>query len=191
MVTCYYTASSLDGYIADPDHSLDWLFQFDVPDNWADYERFFAGVGALAMGSTTYEWILRHHVHADPPEPWPYAIPCWIFSSRDQPTLEGADLRFVRGDVRPVHGAMREAAGERDVWLVGGGDLVGQFLDADLLDEIRVGLAPVLLGSGAPLLPRTRTWPAFELVEASNYGGVFAALTYRVPRAHDRLGRDS
>ena len=71
MSTVYYTATSLDGFIAGPDNSLDWLLQFgDGADT--GYEEFIAGIGALAMGSTTYEWVFRELGLADRPEAWPY-----------------------------------------------------------------------------------------------------------------------
>ena len=108
------------------------------------------------MGSSTYEWVLDHEFSGKEPSEWkwPYDLPCWIFSSRELPGVPGADLRFVRGDVAPVHAEMVEAAGGRNVWIVGGGDLVGQFADAGLLDEVIVYVAPVTLGAGQPLLAR-------------------------------------
>jgi dihydrofolate reductase len=181
MKTQYYTASSLDGFIADAEHSLEWLFQFgDGAD--AEYAAFVRGVGAVAMGSTTYEWILRHHIlpGAERPQPWPYAQPTWVFTSRTLREAQGADVRFVSGDVRPVHAAMAAAAGGKNLWLVGGGDLVGQFHDHGLLDEILVGVAPVTLGTGAPLLPRRITTPPLRLVSATAYGDTFALLRYEV-----------
>src|SRR5687768_8342070 len=82
MKTQYYTAVSLDGYIADENHSLDWLFQFGGED--PTYNTFIKDVGAIAMGSSTYEWVLRNDLLADPdnPKPWPYSQPSWIFTSR-------------------------------------------------------------------------------------------------------------
>ena len=68
----------------------------------------------------------------------------------------GADIRFTQAEVPDVHAEMVAAAGDRDVWIVGGGDLAGQFADRGLLDEVVVSIAPVTLGSGAPLLPRRR-----------------------------------
>ena len=81
----------------------------------------------------------------------------------------------------PVHEAMATAAGVKNIWLVGGGDLVGQFADQDLLDEIQLHVAPVTLGAGAPLLPRRITAPRLELRSADVEGG-FAYLTYAVAR---------
>ncbi|HVK40673.1 MAG TPA: dihydrofolate reductase family protein [Candidatus Kapabacteria bacterium] len=183
MKTQYYTASSLDGFIATPEDSLEWLFALGDVET-TSYPEFIADVGALAMGSTTYEWMLRHAVgpEATHPEPWPYAMPTWVFSTRELPPVPGADIRFVRGDVRPVHAAMAEAAGGRNIWLVGGGDLVGQFHDAGLLDEIIVTFGSVTLGAGRPLLPRMITSPSLRLTSARALGEGFAELRYDVPR---------
>jgi dihydrofolate reductase len=182
--TQYYTAASLDGFIATEDDSLEWLFPLG---NVADtgYTEFIADVGALAMGSATYEWMLRHVVKPGSPEPgaWPYSQPCWVFSRRSLPTVAGADIRFVRGDVRPVHAAMTQAAAGLNLWLVGGGDLVGQFHDAGLLDEIVVTLGSVTLGTGKPLLPRAIVQPPLVLASARAIGPGFAELRYTVPRA--------
>ena len=85
---------------------------------------------------------------------WPYDIPCWVFTSRTLTEVPGAQIEFVRGDVAAVHEQMVRAADGRNVWIVGGGDLAGQFADAGLLDEVWVSIACVTLGAGAPLLPR-------------------------------------
>lgn len=175
MKTQYYTATSLDGFIATEDDSLEWLFPLgDVNDT--SYPAFIAEVGALAMGSATYEWMLRHV------EQWPYTQPAWVFSSRSLSLVEGADIHLVRGDVRPVHAEMHAAAGSRNVWIVGGGDLAGQFYDAGLLDEIIVQVASVTLGRGKQLFPRRVTSPPFRLVSTRQIGTGFAELRYEVAR---------
>jgi dihydrofolate reductase len=181
--TQYYTAATLDGFIADPDHSLDWLFQFGDQET-EDFPGFLKQVGALAMGSSTYEWVLEHVIRpgADHPQAWPYTQPAWIFTTRSLETVPGADIRFVRGDVEPVHRVMLEAAAGRNVWIVGGGDLVGQFHDRGLLDEIIVTIAPVILGAGKPLLPRRITTPPLRLLGTQVYGP-FAQLRYAVTNA--------
>ena len=180
-LTQYYTATTLDGFIADPDNSLDWLFtrrrEEDGPQNYGD---FIAGVGALAMGSTTYEWILAHEFAGKEPADWkwPYEIPCWVFTHRRLPVVPAAPIEFTSADVATVHAAMLRAAGDRNVWIVGGGDLAGQFADAGLLDEVIVSIAPVTLGSGAPLLPRR-----IELrLEEVGRNGDFASARYSVVR---------
>lgn len=182
MKTQYYTAASLDGFIATEDDSLDWLFPLgDINDT--NYPDFIVEVGALAMGSATYEWMLRHAqtVAAEAGSAWPYAQPTWVFSTRTLPAIPGADLSFVRGDVRPVHSAMRAAAGNKNIWVVGGGDLAGQFYDAGLLDEVIVQVGSVTLGRGKPLFPRRLTSPPLALVSVKQVGTGFAELRYRVP----------
>lgn len=182
MKTQYFTATSLDGFIATEDDSLDWLFPLgDI--NETGYPTFIAEVGALAMGSATYEWMLRHAdtVAAQAGNPWPYTQPTWVFSRRSLPAIPGARLFFVQGDVRPVHAAMRAAAGSRNIWIVGGGDLAGQFHDAGLLNEIIVQVASVTLGIGKPLFPRRLISPPLKLVSVAQVGSGFAELRYEVP----------
>ena len=187
MKTQYYTSSSLDGFIATPDDSLEWLFPLgDI--EATSYPAFIRDVGALAMGSTTYEWMLRHVVgpKAERPQPWPYQQPTWVFSSRERTPFPGADIRFATGDVRPVHRQMVEAANGRNVWIVGGGELAGQFYDCGLLDEIFVQVASVTLGAGKPLLPRAIVSPPLRLLSARTVGTAFAELHYAIPRRPSR-----
>jgi len=171
-LTQYYTATTLDGFIADENNSLDWLFTRARDESGPqNYEAFIAEVGALAMGATTYEWILDHEGSR-----WPYEVPSWVFTHRDLPIVPGAAISFTQGDVPPVHAEMRSAAGERNIWVVGGGDLAGQFADAGLLGEVIVSIAPVTLGAGAPLLPRR-----LELcLEDVGRNGDFVAVRYSV-----------
>jgi dihydrofolate reductase len=179
----YYTASSLDGFIADENNSLDWLFA--VPGGANDrFLTFFAEVGAMAMGATTYEWALEHESLLERPDRWRQYYgdtPCWVFTHRELPIVPGVDIRLVMGEVAVVHDAMREEAAGANVWLVGGGELVGRFADRGLLDEIVVGIAPVTLGAGAPLLPRRLDSSRLTLTSAEQ-ADQFAYLTYAVSR---------
>lgn len=172
--TIFYTATTLDGFIAAPSDSLDWLLRQPLEeDGPGDYETFFAGVGALVMGSTTYEWVMQHERGV-----WPYELPTWVMTSREleQPAAEGSavcpDIRFASGPVAEVHAAMREAAGDKYIWVVGGGDLAGQFADAGLLDEVMTSIAPVVLGAGRQLLPRRLD---LELLETGRNGAFITA----------------
>jgi dihydrofolate reductase len=145
-----------------------------------NYGEFIAGVGAMAMGSTTYEWIIDHEFAGkDPAEwKWAYDIPGWVFTHRQLPVVPDSGVEFTSADIANVHKEMVDAAAGRNVWIVGGGDLVGQFADVGLLDEVIVLLAPVTLGGGAPLLPRR-----IELrLEELGQNGDFAAARYSVVR---------
>lgn len=172
--TQYYTATSADGYIADEHNGLDWLFAVDR--GGADrFGPFFAEVGAMCMGATTYEWVLEHEAHN-----WRKNYgdtPCWVFTHRELPLVSGANLRFVAGDVTPVHDEMTAAAAGKNIWVVGGGELAGQFADAGRLDELILGVTPVFLGSGAPLLPRRLLSDRVKLTGVERLGQM-VSLTY-------------
>ncbi len=181
--TQYYTATSIDGFIADEHNSLDWLMQFG-DGSGEHYERFIADVGAIVMGSTTYQWVLDHHIFADPGETkdWPYQQPCWVLTHRDLPRLENADIRFAQGAVGDIHAKLAAAAADKNIWVVGGGELAGQFLDAGLLDDVMLGIAPVALGAGAPVLPRRVATPPLTLV-SSGIDGPFVNVHYEIRRS--------
>jgi dihydrofolate reductase len=181
--TQYYTATSIDGFIAGPGNSLDWLLEIESGDATAErFSTFMAGVGAMAMGATTYEWVLEHERLLEDPSSWQKyygALPCWVFTHRPLPAVPGANLIFAQGSVRDVHQQMTAAADGRNIWLAGGGDLAGQFADEGLLDEILLGVAPVTLGAGAPLLPR-RLLSSELTLTGIDRDERFAFLTYRV-----------
>lgn len=173
MTTHYYTASSLDGFIATSDHALEWLLKQDIDENGPmAYDGFRATLGAMALGVTTYEWILAHE------DDWPYTLPAWVFTHRELPAPASGTVQFTHADVRDVHAEMTAAAEGKDLWVVGGGDLAGQFADAGLLDEVWVQYAPVTLGAGAPVLPRTLDLELIEVARNRN----FMCGRYRVVR---------
>lgn len=172
MAVQLYIAASLDGFIADKDGGVGWLEAYNQGGDHG-FVEFAKGVGATVMGATTYEQVLG----------WgrPYGdAPTWVFTHRELPVLEGADIRFTD---RPPADVVAEIERETDknVWLVGGGVLVKQFLDARLVDELILGLVPELLGEGIPLFPNVRPAKA-DLVEAKPYPSEIVMLTYRFPR---------
>ncbi|SDB80142.1 Dihydrofolate reductase [Raineyella antarctica] len=183
----YYTASTLNGFLADPDNSLAWLFAVDSPE--PDVSDVLDTVTVSVMGSTTYEWVLDHEDLLAHPEKWEASFlgvrSVVVFSSRELPVPAGAGVRVVSGPVRDHLAEIEAAADGGDVWVVGGGDLAGQFLDAGLLDRIVVAVAPAALRGGAPLLPRDVMPDRLELVSAEA-AGQFAMLRYRV-RPGDQL----
>jgi len=151
--TTYYTAMTLDGFLADEHDSLDWLMRQDIDEQGPmNYDEFIVGIGAIAMGATTYLWV-RDHLERHG-ETWSYVQPSFVFTHRELPGIEGADIRFVQGPVASAYDDLAAVAGERGIWVVGGGDLAAQFAEAGLLDEVAVSIAPVTLGTGRPLFPR-------------------------------------
>ncbi|MGO4383562.1 dihydrofolate reductase family protein [Specibacter sp. RAF43] len=177
----YYTASTMNGFLADPENSLAWLFAVDTTEA-PDLAGLMDGMGVFVEGSTTYEWVLREEKLLENPAKWRQFYgekPTYVFTSRQLPVPDGADVRFVSGSVKNVLPDIVAAAGEKDVWVVGGGDLAGQFLDIDALDEITVSIAPALLAGGAPLLPRI-VGPDRLVLRSALQQGQFATLSYGV-----------
>jgi dihydrofolate reductase len=146
MTTIYYTGCTLDGFIATPEHSLDWLTSRDVDaDGPMGFSEFDRRIGACVMGANTWQWLLDHD------ESWG-GTPAWVMTHRDF-EVPDASVTFTDGSVEDVHAAMTARAGDQDLWVVGGGGLAVQFLEAGLLDEVWLQYAPVSVGAGHPVLP--------------------------------------
>lgn len=180
----YATATSLDGFIADSDNSLDWLFAVEGGDEaMAEGESFNAGVGVIVEGSTTYRWVVEHEQLVEHPEKWREFYgdkKTFVFTSRaDLPVVEGADVEFLNGPVASHLAGILAAAGDRDVWVAGGGALAAQFAEIGRLDAIYLSVAPVTLGGGAPLFPLRLESSQLRLTDAHRTGQ-FAQLEYDV-----------
>jgi dihydrofolate reductase len=180
----YYAAQTLDGYIAESDDSIDWLTGYEGSFEGADsdagqagYDEFYEGIGALVMGSTTYEWLLAHA------RAWPYTgKPTWILSSRklELPQGDDVDVHIVDTEVPELIDELREAAGDRDIWIVGGGPVASQFADYGLLDRVEVTVVPVVLGEGKPLFDRRLPGGPMQLLSARTFASGMVGLTYEV-----------
>jgi dihydrofolate reductase len=187
--TQYYCASSLDGYIAEADDTLEWLTSYEgsyeggeTSPGKAGYDEFYAGVGALVSGSVTYEFVLEH-VRGG--RQWPYkGKPYWVLSSRDLPLPDGdeVDVRIADAPVRELHPEMIEMAGERNLWVVGGGNVASQFARDGLLDDVFVTVVPVVLGSGKPLFDRRLPGGPMQLTGTRAFDAGMVELRYQIRR---------
>jgi dihydrofolate reductase len=171
MATVYFTASSLDGYIVDEAESLDWLTSRAVDaDGPFGYQAFAKSVGALVMGSATYEWVVNNH-----PGDWMYEQPSWVVTHRPQIIVDGHPVQTFDEDVADLHPKLVSAAAGKDVWVVGGGDVAAQFATAGLIDEMIVTYAPCSLGGGSRLLAIRSEWALVE----SGVNGDFVCARWR------------
>lgn len=180
MAVIYETACTLNGFLATEDDSLDWLFV--IPGEQPDIKPFMDAATAIVMGSTTYEWVLEFEDLLAHPEKWPEYLgrqPLFVFSSRQLPVPEGADVRVLDGDVGRHLPEIRAAAGDGDIWMMGGGGLAAQFLEAGALDQINLTVAPVTLTSGRPLFGGDVRWDRLRLRSAEKIGE-WARLVYDV-----------
>lgn len=173
----YYVAQSLDGFVADRHNGLEWLLDFGFEEFQAHYDTFFAGIGAIVMGATTYRWL------ADSGEAWPYpGLPCWVLSHRHLPPVPGSDAIATEDDMATVADMARTAASGRAVWVLGGGIVAAQFAEAGELDELRIGVMPITLGGGAGVLPHGGDPIRWELTGTTSFPGGAIELAYRAIR---------
>jgi dihydrofolate reductase len=181
----YYCAATLDGFIADPDDGIDWLTGYRPPDpppdlkrDTSSYDEFYAGIGVLIMGSATYEWVLENA------SAWPYPDkPTWVLSTRELPQPAGdADVRFADASVEDLRDELAAAAGDGNLWIVGGGPVASQFAGAGLLDDVIVTLVPVVLGAGKPLFSERLPTGPMKLVGARPSPSGMVELRYEVVR---------
>ncbi|WP_313813352.1 dihydrofolate reductase family protein [Glutamicibacter sp.] len=176
-------AVTLNGYLADENHSLGWLFEIPGAGE-PDPDLLPSNVAVHVEGSHTYQWLLENEDLLAHPEKWQQYYPgvvTYVFTTRDLPVPQGADVRFVSGDLAAVLPQIREVAGEKNIWVLGGGELLGQFLDLDALDTLAMTVAPAAVRGGAALLPRNIGSDRLELVQAKQ-AGPFARLVYRIKR---------
>lgn len=168
----FYVATSLDGFIADREGSVDWLAPYDA--RLYGYDKFISEVGALIMGRRTYELIFAIG------EDWPYAgKPVYVLSSSSLGDVPQGVVTNTRG----IKAALQQAreATRNDIWIVGGAVTMQSALEEGLVDMVEIFLVPVLLGSGLSLLNDLSRRPTliFDGIEAFPDGVV--KLRYLVP----------
>ncbi|MFJ8248302.1 dihydrofolate reductase family protein [Peribacillus asahii] len=138
-----FIAVSLDGYIAAKDDSLDWLYKVEGEgDN--GYSEFYETIDTVLMGRRTYDWILKN-VTGD----FPYKDKeCYVFSR--SLNKDNEDVEFVKDDVVHFTNKLKHQEG-KNIWIVGGGELLHSFLKEKLIDELILTVAPTLIGTGISL----------------------------------------
>jgi dihydrofolate reductase len=143
--TKLYIACSLDGFIAREDGSIDWLLEYEnntKPDY--GYSEFYASIGTVLMGRKTYEQVLGF-------EKWLYGDKkVYVFTRQKEPLRREENVEFISGDIVEFVSQLKEKA-EQDLWLVGGSQLIKEFLKGDLIQDFIIFIVPIILGSGIPL----------------------------------------
>lgn len=137
-----YIATTLDGYIASLDGSIEWLISFETNgDN--GYTKFYRTVDALIMGSTTYEQIVGFG-------DWVYSGKLtYVLTSRNL-TSDRSDVVFIKGGIEAVLQALQHKNYGR-IWVVGGGKVASSFMAQELIDEFILTVMPIILGKGISL----------------------------------------
>jgi len=168
-----FIASSLDGYIATKDESLEWLFNVEGEgDN--GFSEFYDTVDTIIMGKRTYDWVMNQDL-----KEFPYKNKeCYVFTRSLTENTE--DVQFVNGDVTHFVNKLKSQNG-KNIWIVGGGELLHTFIQEKLVDEFIITVAPTLLGKGIPLFREGNYQINLSLKKIRNFNQ-FVELHYEVKR---------
>jgi dihydrofolate reductase len=167
---------SLDGHIARPDDSVDFLFR---PKGYSMAD-FFASVDTWVMGRKTYEAGLRMGGGSQ----FDGSTPAFVLSRSLPPGIRDG-VTFTDEPVKALVSRLKKQRGKK-IWMVGGGELARSFLADDLIDELYLGIVPTLIGDGIPLFPPSFPQREFRLLSAQSFSGGLLALTYERARTRSR-----
>jgi dihydrofolate reductase len=159
---------SLDGYIARPDGSVDFLF---MPKDYS-MGPFFKTVDTALMGRKTYEVVLRMSGGKLPD----MGFATYVFSRTLQPS-QRSGVTVVNTPPSEFVASLRKQKG-KNIWHMGGGELAREFLNDDLIDELYLGVVPKLIGEGLPLFPPGYPERRFRLLENKTYSQSLIVLKY-------------
>lgn len=175
-------ATSADGYVARPDGDLDWLTERPAPKGFYGIPEFERSTGARILGRKTFEWGLQRGARfgADAVH--------YVFSRRPPPASVPAGVHFVSEPIRAFAERLRAQAG-KNVWMMGGGEIIGAFLDEDALDEFIITVVPIFIGEGIPLLAPRHREVALRLLGLQQFPNGVVQLHYEVQRSRGRASR--
>ena len=168
-----FIATSLDGYIATEDDSLEWLFKVNG-DGDNGYSDFYNTVDTVIMGRRTYDWLLEQEMESFPYE----GKECFVFSRTV--CQDNENVKFFSGNVAELTNQLKNKDG-KNIWVVGGGDLIHSFINEKLVDELIITVSPVLIGKGIPLFKEVDFETELTLKSIRRFNQ-FAELHYEVNR---------
>ncbi len=168
-------ATSADGYVARRDGNLDWLTERKAPRGFYGLPEFERSVGAKILGRKTFDRSLELGAH--------FGADCvhYVFSRHSPPAAVPEGVCFVSESIRTFAERLRTQSG-KNVWMMGGGEIIGSFLDEDAIDEFIITVVPKFIGEGIPLIaPRNRDVP-LRLLCVERFPDGVVQLHYEVPR---------
>src|SRR5260370_32426223 len=174
-----HIATSADGYIARPDGDLEWLTSRPAPEGFYGMNAFMRSIDTKLLGRKTYDVSLRMGAKFDSKNR------TIVFSRHAPPSDSPSGVEFVNDAIGPFVSRLREEPG-KDIWLMGGGDLIASFLDAQSIDDFVLSVVPVFIGDGIPLIARRHRRVPLDLQSVERFEDGLVQLHYRV---HHRLGR--
>lgn len=173
--TVLYIATSLDGFIARPNGSLDWLTSFPQPENGDyGYNDLLNSIGTIIMGRKTYDEILAFGID------WPYTGYNTYVVTKNKSYKTKTPGTFTLNENLTTFVKNIKLKSEKDIWLVGGGELITAFINERLLDKMIISKVPVLLGDGIPLFAGKPEETKLKLINAQAFNTGLVNLTYEV-----------
>lgn len=170
-----HIGASADGYIARPDGDLEWLTARPAPKGFYGMDAFMKSVDTTLLGRKTYEVSLRLGAKFDGKKR------TFVFSRHAPPADAPAGVEFVNGAIGAFVDRLRAEPG-KDIWLMGGGDIIAAFLDEHAIDEFVVSVVPVFIGDGIPLIARRHRQVPLELRSVERFEDGLVQLHYGVSR---------
>jgi dihydrofolate reductase len=170
-----HAAASADGYIARPDGSLDWLTSRRAPKGFYGMPTFIRSVDAKILGRKTFELSVAMGAHFGTDDPH------YVFSHRPPPVSVPPGVHFVSAPIREFCQRLRTEKG-KDVWMMGGGEIIASFLDEGEIDEFCVNVIPVFIGDGIPLIARHHREVPLRLQSATSFPDGVVQVRYLVQR---------
>ena len=171
-----HIATSADGYIARPDGDIDWLTSRPAPEGFYGMNAFMKSIDTILLGRKTYDVSLRLGAAFDPKKGRTI-----IFSRRSPPADVPSGLEFVNESIGPFMNHLRDQPG-KDIWLMGGGELIASFLDEEAIDEFVISVVPVFIGDGIPLIARRHRLTPLDLQSTERFEDGLVQLHYRVQK---------
>jgi dihydrofolate reductase len=168
-----HIATSADGYIARPDGDLEWLTSRPAPEGFYGMNAFMRSIDTMLLGRKTYEVSLRMGAKFDS------TSRTIVFSRHAPPADAPSGVEFVTGAIGPFVKRLREHPG-KDIWLMGGGELIASFLDEHAIDQFVISVIPVFIGDGIPLIARRHRQVPLDLHSIERFEDGVVQLHYRV-----------
>ena len=168
-----HIATSADGYIARPDGDLEWLTSRPAPKGFYGMNAFMRSIDTKVLGRKTYEMSLRLGATFDSKSR------TIVFSHHAPPADPPSGVQFVNEAIGRFMDRLRAQPG-KDIWLMGGGEIIASFLDEDAIDEFVISVAPVFIGEGIPLLARRQRHALLELLSSERFEDGVVQSRYRV-----------
>jgi dihydrofolate reductase len=169
-----HIAASADGCIARPDGDLEWLTSRPAPAGFYGMDAFMRSVDTKILGRKTYEASRRLGAKFDSKDR------TIVFSRHPAPQDAPSAVEFVREAIHPFIDRLRAKPG-KDIWLMGGGEIIACFLDERAIDEFVVSIVPVFIGEGIPLIARRHRNVPLELLSVERYEDGLVQTRYRIP----------